>query len=232
MTPPLTADEAGQLAMMQILLVADGRRRGGGAAVRVGRVRLARRDPPVLSRAAADPDRRHRLEPPGRPARRRCWPRPASACCSASISSSHSCSVSACRRWWLGYLSLLARPVGANGSGDGIEWYPVGRLVLWAAIIGTLVVAVADAQFRHRQGDLPDRTAQRVRARAARSDQDVAGCHGRADVRRVIDIAGGRGPAGRGGAADDPQHVQSLACRTDRESVRPAAPTLARPVGA
>jgi Predicted membrane protein (DUF2232) len=42
--------------------------------------------------------------------------------------------------WWLGYLALLARPINANGSG-AVEWYPVGRLVFWAAIIGTLIVA-------------------------------------------------------------------------------------------
>jgi hypothetical protein len=35
--------------------------------------------------------------------------------------------------WWLGYLSLLARPAITNGS-EQIEWYPVGRLVLWAAL--------------------------------------------------------------------------------------------------
>ena len=28
-----------------------------------------------------------------------------------------------------------------------MEWYPVGRLVLWAAIIGTLVIAVAVLSF-------------------------------------------------------------------------------------
>ena len=44
--------------------------------------------------------------------------------------------------WWLGYLALLGRPVAGNGAG-GIEWYPVGRLVLWTAIIGTLLVAIA-----------------------------------------------------------------------------------------
>lgn len=41
--------------------------------------------------------------------------------------------------WWLGYLALLARP---GPSGD-IVWYPVGRIVLWAAILGTLVVVAA-----------------------------------------------------------------------------------------
>lgn len=44
--------------------------------------------------------------------------------------------------WWLAYLALLARPVGANGAMT-LEWYPTGRLVLWAALIGTTVVAVS-----------------------------------------------------------------------------------------
>jgi hypothetical protein len=48
--------------------------------------------------------------------------------------------------WWLGYLALLARPVGANGSMT-LEWYPIGRLVLWAAIIGAAVVIIAIPNF-------------------------------------------------------------------------------------
>jgi hypothetical protein len=48
--------------------------------------------------------------------------------------------------WWLGYLALLARPA-VNGGGGALEWYPVGRLVLWAAVIGTLVVAAAVPHF-------------------------------------------------------------------------------------
>jgi len=55
--------------------------------------------------------------------------------------------------WWLGYLSLLARPAG-NGGGETMEWYPVGRLVLWAAVIGTLVVAAAIPNFGTDQQSL------------------------------------------------------------------------------
>jgi hypothetical protein len=40
--------------------------------------------------------------------------------------------------WWLGYLALLARPV-TNGSPEHLEWYPVGRLVIWTALLGSLV---------------------------------------------------------------------------------------------
>jgi hypothetical protein len=55
--------------------------------------------------------------------------------------------------WWLGYLALLARPAG-NGGGGALEWYPVGRVVLWAALLGTLVVAAAVPNFGTDQESL------------------------------------------------------------------------------
>lgn len=53
--------------------------------------------------------------------------------------------------WWLSYLAMLARP-GAphttNGqSGAALEWYPPGRLVIWAALLAALVVLVAIPNF-------------------------------------------------------------------------------------
>jgi hypothetical protein len=48
--------------------------------------------------------------------------------------------------WWLGYLALLGRPV-ANGGAPHMEWYPPGRLVLWAAMLGAAVVVAALAMF-------------------------------------------------------------------------------------
>jgi hypothetical protein len=41
--------------------------------------------------------------------------------------------------WWLSYLALLARPV-ATSSGTVLEWYPIGRLLLWIAILSALIV--------------------------------------------------------------------------------------------
>ena len=47
--------------------------------------------------------------------------------------------------WWLGYLALLARPTAT--APDGLEWYPVGHLVVWAAVIGALLVIAAIINF-------------------------------------------------------------------------------------
>jgi Predicted membrane protein (DUF2232) len=46
--------------------------------------------------------------------------------------------------WWLGYLALLARP-GVDAA--SIEWYPPGRLLLWAALIAAMLVALAIPNF-------------------------------------------------------------------------------------
>lgn len=48
--------------------------------------------------------------------------------------------------WWLGYLAMLARTAPDAGNGataPALEWYPPGRLVVWAALLGALsVVAI------------------------------------------------------------------------------------------
>lgn len=54
--------------------------------------------------------------------------------------------------WWLGYLAMLARPAAADGTGGQkptatLEWYPPGRLVIWAALLAALVVIVAIPNF-------------------------------------------------------------------------------------
>lgn len=51
--------------------------------------------------------------------------------------------------WWLGYLTMLARvePAANEGAAATLEWYPAGRLVLWAAILGALGVVVVIPYF-------------------------------------------------------------------------------------
>jgi hypothetical protein len=54
--------------------------------------------------------------------------------------------------WWLCYLTMLARPIpaAAEGGEPALEWYPPGRLVLWAALAGTLfaiLVSLAMTDF-------------------------------------------------------------------------------------
>lgn len=46
--------------------------------------------------------------------------------------------------WLLGYLALMARP---SPDGTTLEWYPPGRLVVWAAVLGALVVVAALPHF-------------------------------------------------------------------------------------
>ena len=47
--------------------------------------------------------------------------------------------------WWLSYLALLARPAPANP--DGMQWYPVGRLVLWAGFLAAIAIVIAIPVF-------------------------------------------------------------------------------------
>lgn len=53
--------------------------------------------------------------------------------------------------WWLGYLAMLARAPAPNttpgAAPAALEWYPPGRLVLWASALATAVVIVAIFNF-------------------------------------------------------------------------------------
>src|SRR5437588_11511360 len=52
--------------------------------------------------------------------------------------------------WWLGHLALLGRALPNAGSGNGaapaapaLEWYPVGRILLWIAGFAILTTVAA-----------------------------------------------------------------------------------------
>ena len=49
--------------------------------------------------------------------------------------------------WWLGYLAMLSRPAGTASPQAALEWYPPGRLVLWAATLTALLVTIAILNF-------------------------------------------------------------------------------------
>jgi hypothetical protein len=91
--------------------------------------------------------------------------------------------------WWLGYLALLARPVAAAPS---LEWYPVGNLVLWAAVLGALVVVAAIPQFGTDEDTF--RTALRngferaIRLQAGTPADAPLELPGISDPKRVIDV--------------------------------------------
>jgi hypothetical protein len=89
--------------------------------------------------------------------------------------------------WWLGYLALLGRSVAANGSAGGMEWYPIGRLVLWSAIIGTLVISVAVLTFGFDKETFQTEIRNAFE-RALKSQGGTSPIPGRTDLKRVIDI--------------------------------------------
>lgn len=88
--------------------------------------------------------------------------------------------------WWLGYLALLGRPVATNGSAGEMEWYPVGRLVFWAAIIGSLVVVAGVLSFGTDKETF--QTEMRSTFERALQAQGQTQIPGRTDSSRVIDI--------------------------------------------
>jgi hypothetical protein len=52
--------------------------------------------------------------------------------------------------WWLGHLALLGRPVTGVSSGNGaapvapdVEWYPIGRVLLWISGFAVLITTTA-----------------------------------------------------------------------------------------
>jgi hypothetical protein len=143
--PSLTADEAGQLAMLQILFVGVGA--GAAAALLFASVASGSILATLLFYLAPLPILIAALG----------WSHWAGLVASLTAAAGLGATLGlyffsafligvGLPAWWLGYLALLARPVGANGSMT-LEWYPIGRLVLWAAIVGAALVIVAIPNF-------------------------------------------------------------------------------------
>jgi hypothetical protein len=91
--------------------------------------------------------------------------------------------------WWLSYLALLARP---GTSAETLEWYPVGRLVVWACLFGALVTTVGLIKISGFDGDFD--TALRsgferfLRLQAGVNGQDPLKIPGVTDPDRFLDL--------------------------------------------
>jgi hypothetical protein len=90
--------------------------------------------------------------------------------------------------WWLGYLALLARPAGPDGE---LEWYPAGRLVLWAAILGAVVIMAGLSQLGTGEATIRD-TLHSIFEQILRAQQSIPAGEplsiGGSDPDRLIDL--------------------------------------------
>ena len=198
--PPLTADEAGQLAMMQIVLVGIGA--GAAAALLFASVASGSILATLLFYLAPLPILIAALgwSHLGGPGRRAAAPRPASALS-------------------LGFYFFLAFLIGVGAAGVVARLSRAARrgrsrptarrrhrMVSGrpAGVVGRDHRHAGDrrrrAQFRHRQGNLPGRPAQRVRARAQGSRRRRRPFPAAPTPERVIDILVVGAAAGRRGA--------------------------------
>jgi hypothetical protein len=68
--------------------------------------------------------------------------------------------------YWLGHVSLLAQPAGTAPSVDGhvdaLEWYPIGRVVLWAASIAAMIVIIGLLMIDSSGGDVTTKLRERA----------------------------------------------------------------------
>jgi hypothetical protein len=93
--------------------------------------------------------------------------------------------------WWLGHLVLLGRPVaGAEPSTEAVlsgepdlEWYPVGRILLWIAGFATVSTIAALLTLGFDAASITG-----VLRRGLHRLFDVSGVAGSEDIERVIDM--------------------------------------------
>ena len=91
--------------------------------------------------------------------------------------------------WWLGHLALLGRPVdqcraagnGAAPAAPAIEWYPIGRILLWIAGFAVLTTMAALLTLGTDADTITGDAAARLAAhpRPARCGADAATSNGR-----------------------------------------------------
>ena len=136
--------------------------------------------------------------------------------------------------WWLGYLAMLARPITNGGEAGGtaaLEWYPPGRLVIWAAILAALVVIVAIPNFgideESFRAGLHNALMHILRVETDIAADAPLSVPGVQECQPADRFPGDRRAAGSRGRRHHHQPGQSVACRPHREGFRTAEAAVA-----
>ena len=130
--------------------------------------------------------------------------------------------------WWIGYLALLARPA-PGAAHRTMEWYPVGRIVVWTAIAAGAIVIVSMLRYGLDADEHAGRAAARAgacRARFFAALRDVR-CASEQDPERLNDVLVLVVPRMKAIALTVDEPAQSLARGADREDLRAAAAAVA-----
>ncbi len=94
--------------------------------------------------------------------------------------------------WWLGYLTMLARPQGGGNGAATLEWYPPGRLVLWASALACLVVIIAIPNFgsdeQSFRAGLHQALASLMHVETGSPDEGALALPGINNAKRLIDF--------------------------------------------
>ncbi|HZQ12050.1 MAG TPA: hypothetical protein VFB31_04500, partial [Pseudolabrys sp.] len=88
--------------------------------------------------------------------------------------------------WWLGYLTLLARP--SAQTPDGLEWYPVGHLVVWAAMLSAMVVIAGIFNFGFDEQSFRSSLRSGLERMLRLQDQSIGADDGAARSGRLLDF--------------------------------------------
>ena len=106
--------------------------------------------------------------------------------------------------WWLGHLALLGRPVTSGHAGDvgaapaapAVEWYPVGRILMWMTAFASLSTVAALLTLGTDAASIVDALRQFMLRVLEQRDTAVT-----ADTERLIDTLTIVAPAAAAGGA-------------------------------
>jgi len=106
--------------------------------------------------------------------------------------------------WWLGHLALLGRPVtfghapsvSQSAAGPAVEWYPLGRVLLWITVFASLSTMAALLTLGTDAASIVDALRQFMLRILEQRDAAVA-----ADTERLIDSLIIVAPAAAAGVA-------------------------------